>query len=63
MEQNTCKKRPIGRSKTRWKDLVKKDVQSLYRYMEERIGKIERWIEYNGRVGVRWSGFEKLFIE
>jgi len=29
MEQNTCGKRSLGKLKTRWEDLVKKDVQSL----------------------------------
>jgi len=41
MEQNPRGKRPIGRPKIRWEDLVKK----------ERIGKIEQWIEKNGRIG------------
>jgi len=56
MEQNTSGKRPLGRPKTRWEDLVKKDVQSL-----GGVGKKKQWIEKNGGMGVRWDSLERPF--
>jgi len=29
MEQNLCGKRPLGRAKTSWEDLIKKNMESL----------------------------------
>lgn len=45
MEQNLRGKIPLGKSKTRWEDLVKKDVQSLNEGMnwKERLMDREEW--------------------
>jgi len=45
MEQNPCGKSPLGRPKTRWEDLIIKDVESLGRgsnWKEKAMCK-ERW--------------------
>ncbi|VVC33011.1 Ribosomal RNA methyltransferase FtsJ domain,S-adenosyl-L-methionine-dependent methyltransferase [Cinara cedri] len=45
LEQNPRRKRPLGRPKTRWEDVVKKDVQSLGGGMnwKERAMDREEW--------------------
>jgi hypothetical protein len=54
LEQNSQGKRPPGRPKIRWEDLVKKDVQSLGRgtnWKERAMGR-EEW---RNRCEMGWS--------
>lgn len=51
-EPNPYEKRLLVRPETKWKDLVKKDVESLHEYTN---WKKDQWIGNFEGVNVKWS--------